>query len=842
MLTLTLRNLRGRGRRLVSSGVAVFLGVAFLVGTLVLGDTLSANFTRLFNDVSAGTDVVVRLGTTVGGSDAPDQDRGLIDSALLEAVRRVAGVAGAEAQVVGYGSLLGADGDPIGGNGPPRQAGSWITDPPLNPYELVEGRAPVADDEVVVNRGAASAGGLHVGDTTIVQTPELVPVTIVGLATFGGSDGLGETTWTAFTLAGAQAHVTRQPGKVSTLLLTAGPGVDADALRDRVAATLPPGIEAITGSRLAQERIDAIAAEFLTGMRTFLVAFAGIALLVATLTISNTFSITLAQRTEELALLRVVGASRRQVRRSVTVEAALLGTVASGVGVIAGLGVAGLLKGVFEAFGGALPTGGLAVRPVPVAAGFAVGLLATVLAAQLPARRASRIPPVAALTSQATSELRPDGRRVAAGAVAMVSGVGAAAAGAATSSLVLTGLGALLVVAGTIAASPAAVGPVAALVGAAPAGALASGRRLAAGNARRQPRRTAATAVALVVGVAVVSLFTVVAASFTTSMEEQVDEGFAADLAVNTAVFGGSRLSPAVVDELRRLPEVERAVALGGGPALLDGRKVEVTATELATVAEAVAVSSEAGSLSGGPGDAIAVDAATAADRGWSVGSEVTVGFADGATVPARVTAVYQANRMLGPVLVSDALWAAHTAQPSLRTVFVDGRGGVTATRLREAVTPLALRFGGDVQDRSEYAAATTAGLDMLLGVVYVLLALAIIIALLGIANTLSLAVHERRREIGLLRAVGQTRRQVRAVLRIESVIVSLLGTVVGLTLGGFLGWALFTTISDDPGFTLPLTQLAVIAVLGGVAGALAARRPARRAARLPILEAIAQP
>jgi putative ABC transport system permease protein len=359
MVTLTLRTMRARGRRLLSSGVAIVLGVAFLVGTLVLGDTLSANFTRLFNDVSAGTDVVVRLAATVGSSGAPDQDRGLIDSSLAATVQAVDGVAAVEGQVVGYGSLLGRDGDPIGGNGPPRQAGSWVTDPSLNPYELVEGRAPARPDEVVVNRGAAAAGDLAVGDTTVVQTPEPVTVTIVGIATFGGTDGLGQTTWTAFTLEGAQANVTRQPGKVSTLLATVRPGLDADAVRDRVAAALPPGVEAITGKRLAQERIDAISAEFLTMLRTFLTAFAGIALLVATLTINNAFSITLAQRTRELALVRVVGASRRQLRRSVTFEALLLGAVASAIGAVAGLGVAGLLKGECSTPSAALsPPGG----------------------------------------------------------------------------------------------------------------------------------------------------------------------------------------------------------------------------------------------------------------------------------------------------------------------------------------------------------------------------------------------------------------------------------------------------------------------------------------------------
>jgi len=839
MVALTLRSLRARARRLLASGVAVVLGVAFLVGTLVLGDTLSANFTRLFNDVSAGTDVVVRLGASVGSSGAPDQDRGLIDSSLLNTVRSVDGVATAEAQVVGYGSLLGRDGDPLGGNGPPRQAGSWIVDPALNPYELVEGRAPAGPNEVVVNRGAATAGHLALGDATVVQTPAPVPVTIVGIATFGGTDGLGQTTWTAFSLGGAEANVTRQPAKVSTLLVTARPGVDAATLRERIAAALPPDIEAITGERLAQERTDAIAADFLDMLRSFLTAFAGIALLVATLTINNTFSITLAHRTRELALLRIVGASRRQLRRSVTIEAVLLGLVASLVGVVAGLGVAGLLKGLFDTFGGALPAGGLTVRPTAVAVGLGIGTAVTVIAAQLPARRAARVAPVAALRQEATTELRPHGRRSITGAALVVAGLAMAAGGALASALPVAGAGALLLVVGTVAASPAAVRPLAAVLDRARRRSGGVSVHLAVENARRQPRRTASTATALVVGVAVVTLFTVFAASLSRSVEEQVDQGFAADLAVNTAVFGGSRLSPVLVDDLRRLPEVEQAVALGVGRARVDGRPGEVTATDLDAISDVVSIRLRSGSLAEPATNDIAVDAGTADARGWAVGSTVPLGFTDGATVQTRVAAVYDGTRLLGSVLVPAALWAGHTAQVADRTVFVQTRPGVNAATARGAVTPVATRYGGDVQDRAEYAAAATGGLDMLLGIVYVLLALAIVIALLGIANTLSLAVHERRREIGLLRAVGQTQRQVRAVLRCESVIVSLLGTLLGLGLGGFLGWALFTTVSDLPGFTLPLTQLVVITLFGALAGALAARRPARRAARMPMLDAI---
>ncbi|MEO5843041.1 MAG: ABC transporter permease, partial [Acidimicrobiales bacterium] len=422
MFRLTLTSLWARKRRLVGTSVAVAIGVAFLTGTLVLGDTLSANFRDLFNDVSANTDVVVRSSTVVEAKGATDANRGLIDESIIETVRNVDGVGDVEGKVVGYGSLYGSDGEPIGGNGPPRQAGSWITSPDLNPYKLVEGRAPELPNEVVINRGAAKAGGLHLGDTTVVQTPEPVEVTIVGIATFGDTDGLGQTTWTAFTLRDAQDAVMHQPGKVSSILVTAADGVSSVELRDRIAAVVPANTEAITGKALADERIDDIAKTFLNLLRTFLVVFALIALAVATLSINNTFAITIAQRTRELALLRAVGASRRQVRGAVTLEALAIGGVSGLVGLVGGLGIAGLLKGLFDAFGGALPAGGMAIRPQSLAIGLAAGVVVTLLAAQAPARRASVIAPVAALRDADVEPSRPSRRRYISAAALLAAG------------------------------------------------------------------------------------------------------------------------------------------------------------------------------------------------------------------------------------------------------------------------------------------------------------------------------------------------------------------------------------------------------------------------------------
>ena len=841
MLRLTITSLWARRRRLAGTSVAVALGVAFLTGTLVLGDTLSANFRELFTDVSANTDVVVRNATVVQQGGAPDSNRGLIDASTIDVIRAVDGVAHAEGQVVGYGSLYGANGEPIGGNGPPRQAGSWITSEELNPYELVEGRAPEKPGEVVINRGAAKSGDLHLGDITVVQTPDPVEVEIVGIATFGDTDGLGQTTWTAFTLDAAQSAVTHQPGKVSSILVAGQVGVSSDALRDRIAAVIPPGAEAITGEALADERIDDIGETFLDLLRTFLVAFALIALAVATLSINNTFAITVSQRTRELALLRAVGASRAQVRGAVTAEALLIGGAAALIGLAGGLGIAGLLKGLFDAFGGALPAGGMEIRPQSLVIGFVAGLFVTLLAAQAPARRASAIAPVTAMRSSDVEPAPPTRRRRVVSVGVFVTGVVLTSAGALAAGGLVLSLGAVLLVFGTLAIAPVVVQPAMRVYGLLLRRTRNGSGRLAEENARRQPRRTAATATALVIGVSVVSLFTVFAASMKASIENEVARDFGADLAVNTAVFGGNQLSPRVVDELAALPEVHDAVGLGSSPALVDGESTTVTATDTAALSSVIRLFVVDGSLAAFDTSGVAISKSNAKDHDRAIGSTLTMTFSDGDAVKLTIRAIYADSDLAGGVIVNRDLWAAHVTQPTYRTVFVNAEEGTSALQLRDAITPLADRFGGDVQDRSQYIDAATNGLDMLLGIVYVLLALAIVIALLGIGNTLSLAVHERRREIGLLRAVGQTRRQTRAVLRLESMIVSSFGTMVGLTLGSFLGWMLVTAVTTgDTTLAVPVVRLAIVAVLGSLAGVLAAGRPARRAARMPVLDAIA--
>jgi putative ABC transport system permease protein len=768
MTVLALRNILARRRRLAGTLIAVFLGVSFLAGALVLGSTLARNFDSLFTDANAGTDAAVR--SSIGKSSVDGTDRGPIDVSLLSRVRAVPGVAAAEPVVQGYGQLLGTDGKPIGGAGPPRLAANWIATGDLNAYKLVSGRAPRADGEAVINQGAAEDGGLKVGSVTTLQTPAPTRVRIVGIATFGSSAGLGEATFTGLTLAQAQRLILHRADRVSTIRVAAGPGVSQAELVRRLQRVLPQGVEAITGAQVTAEDTDELSGAFLNILRAFLIVFAGIALLVATFSIHNTLSIVAAQRTRETALLRALGASKRQVFRLLATEALLVGVLASVAGLFGGLGMATGLKAMFDAFGGALPDGGLVLTPVTVAVSLCVGILVTLVAGLSPARRASKVPPIAALGDAAAE---PRGR------------------------LRVASLFPLRGIAGEIARD----------------------------NVRRNPRRTLNTASALAVGIAVVTLATVTVTSLKASVRDSVAQSFAGDLAVTPPGFGGG-LDPKLAERISALPGVRTAVGVGTGSAEIGGDDVTVSVADFGALAEVTDIHARGG---------LAVSRKVAGEHGWRVGSPVRVRFLDGSAPVMRVGALYENRRLTGDYLLSRAAWSPHAGQDLDRAVFVAAAGDVAAAQRDIA------RISGDakVRDRAGYIDASARGLTMLLGLVYVMLLLAIAIALMGIANTLALSVHERTRELGLLRAVGATRRQVRAIVRGESVIVAGIGTAAGLVAGFLLAVALVVITGIDA-FAVPPGSLVAVAVVGVLAGVLAAVRPARRAARLDLPRALA--
>ncbi|MFE7515127.1 ABC transporter permease [Streptomyces sp. NPDC057540] len=844
-LRLARSSLRAHRRRFLGTFAAVLLGVAFLTGTLVMGDTLRASFDSMFTSATRGTDAVVRSATTVTAAGEAQGTRGPVDAALAERLATVPGVAAAAPRIEGAGQLLAADGTPVGGKGPPTLAGNWIEDPALNPYRLSEGHAPNAPGQVVVNRGAAKAAGLAVGDTTVLRTPDPVKVTVVGLATFGGADGMGQVTWTGLSRADAEKYLTARPGEATGIAVRAAPGVSQDELVAALTPALPDGVEAITGQQAAEENTQMVSGRFLDLFTTFLLVFSGVAVLVSVFTIHNTFAVLVAQRTRENALLRALGAARRQVVAGTLAEALAVGLLASLAGLLTGIGVAAGLQALFPAIGFPFPEGDLVVTGTSLLLPLGVGLAVCAGSALLPAVRAGRTAPLAALRETDVDASGTSRRRALTGGALLAAGVGTVLAGVlGTPSLWLASIGAASAVAAFV-----VLGPVAATLAVRVLGRPLRGtnRGLARRNALRSPGRTAATATALMIGVAVVTLFTVFGASLKATMDRTVDRSFAGDVAIGTPSFGagGSGLSPRLAPAVAALPEVDTAVGLGRGVAQVDGRGRALTVTDPAALARTLDLGEVRGSLAGLGTDGIAVAADEAAGSGLEPGRTTVLTFTDGSSHTFTVRAVYQRADLAGDYLVTRAAWAPHRTQDADRLVAVSFKDGVGAAEGKAAVTKAADRYGRpEVQTRDEYAAASAGGIDMMLTLIYALLALAVLIALLGIANTLTLSVHERTRELGLLRAVGQTRAQLRAMVRWESVLVAAFGTVGGLTLGAFLGWVLVRASggSDDSAlaFAVPAVRLAAVALVGLVAGAVAAWRPARRAARLEILRAIA--
>jgi putative ABC transport system permease protein len=836
MIALVFKELWGRKRRMAGSLVAVFLGVTFLTGTLILGDTLAASIDGYFSTAYGKTDVTVRNATKV--SDDPWGGRGQIDASVLDRVRRVNGVANAEPTIQGSGQLLAKDGTTIQSRGP-RTAGNWLTDPKLNAYHLVSGRAPRAPDEVVIDKMFADDGHLRVGDRTAVLTPEKVPVTVVGITKYGDEDALGETSFTAFSLQGAQQHVAKGTDRITGVAVRAQDGVGQPELASRIQTVLPGGVQAISNKAQVEEGKTLVRDGFLRIFRTVLASFGGVALLVAAFSIHNTFAITMAQRTRESALLRALGAGRRQVVTIVGFEALMVGGAATLAGLAGGYGFAELLRRLFGAFRIGIALESLTVASSTLMIAVPVGLLVTLVAALGPALKASRVPPLAALREVAAEESRPSETRVIVGGVVAAVAVGTVVFGAVTGQMAMAAAGAVVTVVAMVVLGPVAARPVAALLGGPAARLRGVPGTLARDNATRSPARTAGAATALMIGVGVVTLMTVFIGSLRASLEDGVAGSFKGPIVVDAGSNETGGFSTSLVQEAAKLPQVSEVAGLGTGSMRVAGKPSTVTVADPSSLRRVLDLDVTDGGLAGA--GTFAVSKKAADDNGWRVGTVVGVTFADGGSQRLPIGAVYKNTDMTGDYLVPRTAWNAHNRQSLDTKAFVDLAPGASVASARQALTALAKPYGApDVESRDEFVAAQTEDMAGFITVVYGMLILAIVIALLGIANTLSLAVHERTRELGLLRAVGATRPQIRSMVRWESVIVAVFGTGGGLGLGAFLGWGLGSALGNP--FAPPAVQLAVIAVVGAVAGALAAIRPARRAARLAILSAISAP
>jgi putative ABC transport system permease protein len=837
VLHVTLANLRAHRRRLLATAAAIVLGVAFLVGVLVQTASLSEGFDRLFEAESAEIDAIVRSDEVIEADG--ESFRGRIPAATADAVREVPGVADVAVDIRGTAVILDAEGDEVGTPGPPRLGLTWIDEPDLSPYRIETGRAPEGLDEVVIDVAAAEAGGLAAGDRTTVLTPDPVQVEIVGTATFGGEDTQGGLTATLFSAAGAREHLAGGTDEVDRVVATAAPGTDPDDLVRDLAAALPAGAEAVDRATFEAENKESVA-DILAVLGPVLLSFALIALLVAAFSIYNAFSILVAQRTRESAMLRALGASRSQTLRSVLVEAGIIGGIASVVGVAAGIGVAAGLRALLGAAG--LDVGGpLVVAPRTIAIGVLVGTIVTVLCALGPSVRASRIAPIAALRDVAVDRTGASKRRVVLGLALAAIGVLLVGIGVASTTMAQAGGGIAALVIAVAVLAPSIAGPVGRLLGA-PLRFRGVTGDLARLNAVRNPRRTASTSTALMIGVAVVSLFIVFGASLQAGLDRFADESFGGDLVV-AAGGGFGDLDTGVAREIDALPEVDAAAGLGYAPLEVAGEERFVSSSDIAVATQILDVGLEEGRLDEVEGAAVAVSRSIADEEGWSLGSTVPWRSVAGTTGEVTVRAIYAETQLAGDLLLPTTFLEEQGVDVRDSSVVVDLADGVGVEAGRTAVEEaLAERPGLVVRDRQEYVDVFAAEVQQTLVLVYGMLALSIVIALIGIANTLSLSTIERTHELGLLRAVGQARGQTRAMVRWEAVLIAVLGTVLGLAVGVVGAWALIASAGSDSFlvFAAPTTALVSVVVLGALAGVVASIRPAARAARLDPLTAIA--
>jgi putative ABC transport system permease protein len=846
MLKAALRSLLSRKLRLVLSGLAVVLGVMFVSGAFVLTDTLGRTFDNLFAGVYANTDVEVTGEPKIAVSELEGEEvPANLPASLVGVVRQVPGVAEAYGQVTADGArVIGADGKVVSTGGPPQFGMNWYDDPLL---ELREGHVPQADDQVALNAALAKAAKLTVGDRVAILTPFGRKQTFELVGVFGiqgGKDSLGGTHMVAFTEPVAQRLMLGEPDVYSSVTVRAAPGVSPSELRDRIRAELGDGYRVRTGEEAAAAQAGSFR-EFLSFFNNILLGFAGVALFVGVFLIVNTFSIIVAQRTRELALLRAIGASRRQVVGSVLLEALLIGLVASAVGLGAGIGVGALLARVVAAFGGGLDLAGLGVPATAVIGAFGVGIPVTLLAALLPAVRASRIPPVAALQEAATPD-RPLTRLTVTGGVVFAAGVallvvGLRGAGDATLWMVLAGV--LVTFTGVALLTPAIARPVVGAIGRLFSWSVPG--RLGRLNSGRNPRRTAITAAALMVGIALITGVSTVLVSATKSLERVLTEKVYADLIISGEQAGPRppTFDPAVLDRVAALPGVRAVAGQAFDVALVNGARTGVSATsDLAALRQIVSLRPTAGSLDGLAAGQVVVDAKTAAAAEVTAGDVVTVQLARGEPRTFTVRGVYAEHELVSGWLISAADGRDLTvSQPMM--ALIDVTDGADVAGVRDQVAALLADSPEvSVADRSDFIAQQTSSVDSILLMVQILLALAILIAVLGIVNTLALSVLERTRELGLLRAIGLDRGQTMRMVTVEAVVIAVFGALLGVVVGAGLGAAVVRALEEQgiSDLALPWTQMATYLVLAGVVGVLAAVLPAIRAARTNVLRAIA--
>jgi putative ABC transport system permease protein len=699
---------------------------------------------------------------------------------------------------------------------------------------------------VVIDKRSADVGGLQVGDQVRILTKQGPGTyTVTGIATWGGQSSPLGASISAFDPATA-ARLLGTPGKVNQINVEAAPGVSSSTLVTRIQdAIRAPGVEVISGASVTTESQQAVH-QALSIIGDFLLAFAFIALYVGAFVIFNTFGIVVAQRQRELALLRAVGARRRQVLAMVMGESVLVGLIASAVGVGAGIGLAVLLKAALGALGVGIPASGIVLSPRTVIVGLVTGILVTAVAAVVPARRAAVIPPVAALQDAAAEPRKPSAKRTVRRLIVAALGVVVLCVGLfghTGNSLPLVGIGAAAVFIGVAAVSPYAVRPLCRLL-AAPLTRGSATATLGQRSAMRNPSRTSATAAALMIGVALVSMTTVMASSVKASANATINSALRSDFVIESGgqAGGSSGLSPALERSLAALPQVSNVAGIRSGIVKVYGGVIPILAADTSKAASLVDVGVTQGNFAALGPTGIGVSSQAASAHQLHLGSTVAVTYSTTGTKNYTVQAIYSVREIAGDYVLPLAAAQANFPSALDITIFVKLAPGVTTSAARPALDRVLAAYpSATLQDQAQYKAAQSASVNTLLNLVYALLALSVLIALIGIANTLALSIYERIREFGLLRAVGMTRGQLRGAVRVEALVISAFGALEGLVLGVIFGWALVHAMSSS-GVTqlaFPVTQLLIVTVVAALAGLLAAIAPSRRAAKLNILQAV---
>lgn len=854
MLKAAIKSLLHHKTRLALTALSIVLGVAFIAGTFIYTDTTGAAFDGIFDTAFEGVDVVVS-----GESDFSFSQGVYFEESMAADVAAVPGVERATPSLQGQGvSIIGKNGEVVGASGPPKFAAYIPTDPEVwGPVTFRTGGPPEDASQIALDVTSAELGEYEVGDTVTIVSSYVgaVEYTLVGTTGFGELDNLGGATFALFDLPTTQ-FVIDQPDRIDGVQVEAVPGTDIDQLVVDIQDVLPEGAIAQTAQSAAEEQ----AADFQEALgffNTFLLVFAFVALFVGTFIIYNTFRIVIVQRLRELALMRAIGSTRSQTLRVVLLEAALVGFGSSIVGIIVGIGLAILLRAGLEGFGIALPSGSLVIAPRTIVVGLVVGIGVTVISSLLPAIQASRIPPVAAMNEVSAKPPRKSfvvraivGAVVTGIGIIMLAGGLLADISDTATRLSAIGFGAVLMILGVYVLSALIAIPAARVIGAPFAWIFGASGKIAQRNAGRDPRRVSATAAAIMVGIALISLVSILAASINGTIDDVLDTGVDADLTVlPTSTFDPTAgFSASITEEIGALPEVAAVSQVQQGPVLINADAGGAPTTSEETFVTGISDNFESffditpleGVLSPSE-DGMVVGENVAADRDWVVGTQVNMVFE--ATGPAVITVegIVEGSFAEG-INLSRAGFEKHFESTIDNQAFIQLADGVSEDQGLAAVETVTASVPTiKVQTLEEFQSDIAGQINQLLGLFTGLLALTVIIALIGVTNTMTLAIHERTREIGLLRAVGLDRGQTRRMILTEASIIASFGATLGVLLGIVFAWAILYPLRDEgfTAFVIPFGSLIFWIVGTAILAVIFAIWPARRAAKLNVLEAI---